>query len=141
MPARLWSRVVGTYTGPIRASTERGSFEGLMAMETRLDLSGWSDAPDVVFRMDKGYSTAFTPYGEWNGTFTNIPSQRYGSQGQVIASTHAPNQLLLVLRRNRTATRAGSWMILTFRANGSADVDWIGRSGWRGTGELGRVSQ
>ena len=29
MSARAWSRVVGTYTGPIRASTERGGFEGI----------------------------------------------------------------------------------------------------------------
>ena len=50
-------------------------------METRLDLSGWSDDPGVVFRMDKGYSTSWTEYGEWKGTFTNIPDKRYGSQG------------------------------------------------------------
>jgi hypothetical protein len=135
MSARAWSRVIGTYTGPIHASTERGGFEGLMSTETRLDLSGWSDAPEIVFQVDKGYSTAWTPYGEWHGTYTNIPERQYGSQGGVLASTHAPNQLLLMLRRNRSATQ-GSWLILTFRANGKADVDWIGRSGWRGGGEL-----
>ena len=140
MSGRVWSRVTGTYLGPIHASTERGSYEGLMSMDTRLDLSGWSDAPDVVFRMDKGYTTSWTKYGEWHGTFTNIPDRRYGSQGGVIASTHAPDQLLLMLHRDRTATRSGSWMILTFRANGSVDVDWIGRSGWRGAGELWRAS-
>ncbi len=140
MPARVWSQVAGTYLGPIHASTERGSFEGLTSIETRLDLSGWSDSPEVVIRIDRGYSTSWTEYGEWHGTFTNIPAKRYGSQGQVIASTHAPNQLLLILHRNRTATHAGNWMILTFHENGHADVDWIGRSGWRGSGELWRAT-
>jgi hypothetical protein len=138
MRAGVWSRLIGTYTGPIHESTERWGHEGLAAMETRLDISGWSDAPEVVFKVDKGYSTSWTEYGEWQGTFTNIPSKRYGSQGEVIASTHAPNQMLLVLRRKSTATRAGSWVILTFRVNGNVEVDWIGRSGWRGQGELWR---
>jgi hypothetical protein len=136
---RTWSRIVGTYTGPIHASTERFGFEGLSAMETRLDLSGWADAPAVIFRMDKGYSTSWTMYGERNGTYTNIHDQRYGSQGTVVASSHAPNQLLLVLRRDTTANHKGTWLILTFLADGSVDVDYIGHSGWRGSGELSRV--
>jgi len=136
---RTWSRVVGTYTGPIRSSTIRFGYEGLSAMETRLDLSGWADAPAVVFQMDKGYSTAWTEYGERKGTFTNIPDKRYGSQGTVVASSHFPNQLLLVLRRDTTANRKPMWLILTFLANGNVDVDYIGRSGWRGAGELTRV--
>ena len=139
MSARVWSRVIGTYAGPTHASTGRGGFHGLMSIETRLDLSGWSDAPKVVLRVDRGYSSAWAEYAEWQGTYTNIPSKRYGAQGEVFASTHAPNQALLVLRRNNTLTRAGSWLILTFRANGDADVDWIGRSGWRGSGELWRA--
>jgi hypothetical protein len=140
MSPRAWSQVVGTYLGPIHASTERGSFEGLTAIETRLDISGPPDSPDVIVRLDRGYSTSWTAYGEWHGTFTNITERRYGSQGAVIASTHAPNQMLLKLRRNRTTSPAGAWMILTFLGNGRVDVDWIGRSGWRGTGELWRDS-
>ncbi len=140
MSSRAWSHAVGTYIGPIHASTQRGGFDALAAMETRLDLSGWSDSPEVLFQMDKGYSTSWTEYGEWRGTFTNIPYRRYGAQGEVTATTHAPNQMLLVLRRNRTASREGVWLILTFHENGSADVDWVGRSGWRGQGELSRAT-
>ena len=139
MSNRAWAHVVGTYTGPIHASTVRMGFEGLSAMETRLDLSGWPDAPAVVFQMDKAYSTAWTEYGERKGTFTNIPDKRYGSQGTVVASTHAPNQMLLVIRRDTTASRHGSWLILTFLDNGDVDVDYIGHSGWRGQGELTRI--
>lgn len=139
MSGRVWAQVKGTYTGPIRASTERYGFEDLSAAETRLDLSGWADAPNAVFRMDRGYSTAWTEYGEWKGTFTNIPARRYGTQGTVIATTHAPNQMLLILRRNGVSPLKGNWMILTFRGNGTIDVDWIGHSGWRGEGELSRV--
>jgi hypothetical protein len=127
MSAAAWSRVCWTYSGPIRASTQRNGIEGLSQTDTRLELSGPVDAPGVVFRMDRGFSTGWTPYGEWKGNFTNIPSMRYGSQGTVDASTHAPNQLLLVLRRDSSASREGSWMILTFRPNGNVDVDWIGR--------------
>jgi hypothetical protein len=139
IPARNWSRIVGTYTGPIHASTQRFGYEGLSSMETRLDLSGWADAPAVVFQMDKGYSTSWTEYGERKGTYTNIPDKRYGSQGIVIASSHAPDQVLLVLRRDTTAIHKGTWLILTFLTNGNVDVDYVGRSGWRGAGELTRV--
>lgn len=139
MSARTWARVAGSYTGPIHASTVRAGYEGLSAMETRLDLSGWANAPAVIFQMDKGYSTSWTEYGERKGVFTNIPSKRYGSQGTVVASTHAPNQMLLVLRRDTTASHHGTWLILTFLASGEVDVDYIGRSGWRGEGELWRA--
>jgi hypothetical protein len=139
MPARAWSRVVGTYTGPVRATTIRFGFEGQSSIDARLDLSGWADDPEAVFRIDKTYSSPWTMYGETEGTFTNIPAKRYGSQGTVVASTHFPNQMLLVIRKDVTATRAGSWLILTFLGDGRVDVDWIGRSGWRGSGELWRV--
>jgi hypothetical protein len=136
---RTFARIAGTYTGPIHASTIRFGYEGLSSMETRLDLSGWADAPGVVFQVDKGYSTGWTEYGERKGTFTNIPDKRYGSQGTLVASTHAPNQLLLALRRDTTLSHRNAWLILTFLRNGDVDVDYIGRSGWRGQGELSRV--
>lgn len=139
MSAQVWSQVRGTYAGPIREVTERYGFEASAAMETRLDVSGWADAPGVVFRIDKGYSTDWSEYGEWRGTFTNIPDKRYGTQGAAYPSTHAPNQMLLELRRNGVHIGKGSWVILTFRGNGNVDVDWIGRAGWRGEGELWRV--
>lgn len=139
MSARTWAHVVGTYTGPIRASTVRAGYDALSSMDTRLDLSGWPDAPGVIFQMDKGYSTAWTEYGERKGIFTNIPDRRYGSQGTVVASTHAPNQLLLIIRRDTTLSHRNTWLILTFLDDGNVDVDYIGRSGWRGSGELSRV--
>jgi len=139
MTERAWSRVTGTYTGPVRSVTLRGGFEGESTMETRLDLSGWPDAPEAVLRVDTGFSTAWAMYGERRGTYTNIPSQRYGSQGTLYASTHAPNQLLLQLRRYGASTGTGNSMILTFLGKGKVEVDMIGHSGWRGDGELWRV--
>jgi hypothetical protein len=138
--AREWQRMTGSFTGPIRAARDRSGYEALTAIEIRLDLSGWADSPAAVVRMSRGYTTAWTEYGEWVGNFTNVPSQVYGSQGDVVASTHAPNQLLLILHRRNAASKAGAWMILSFRPDGeSVDVDWVGRSGWRGTGELTRT--
>ena len=136
MTEQAWSRVKGTYTGPIRSTTLRGGFEGESAMEVRVDLSGWADAPEVVLRTDTGFSTAWAMYGERKGTFTNIPSKRYGSQGPAYPSTHAPNQLLLQWRRWGVSANTGGWMIMTFRGNGVIDVDMLGHSGWRGDGEL-----
>ena len=139
MSPQAWAQVRGAYTGPIRASTIRFGFEGLSQMETRLDLSGSADAPGVVFHMIRGYSTSWTAYGEREGIYTNIRAKRYGSQGTAEASTHAPNQMLITLRRDATLTHRGTWLILTFLSNGRIDVDWIGHSGWRGSGELWRV--
>lgn len=138
MTERAWARVAGTYGGPIHSSTQRNNFEGLSVHNVRLDLSGSSYAPEVLLQDDNDYASAWTPYGERRGTFTNIPVKRYGSQGSVAASTHAPNQLLLKVRRNGLSTQ-GIWLILTFEANGSASVDFVGRNGWRGEGDLVRV--
>jgi len=140
MTQQAWSHVVGTYMGPMRMAAQRGGFEGASSTEMRLDLSGWVDAPEVVLRTDKGFSTAWAMYGERKGTYTNIPSKRYGSQGMVYASTHAPNQMLLRMRRFGVSANTGYWMILTFRGNGTVDVEGIGYSGWRGDGELWRVA-
>jgi hypothetical protein len=109
-------------------------------MELRLDLSGVATAPGVTMRIDNGFATAWRPYAERKGTFTNIPAKRYGSQGWVEASTHTPNQLLLHFRRFGGALSPnGAWMILTFRGDGNVDVDFIGHNGYRGDGELTRV--
>jgi hypothetical protein len=139
MSDRAWSQVRGTYTGPIRSATQRAGFEAASSMETRLDLSGSADAPGVVLKIDNGFSTAWALYGERRGTYTNIPSQWYGGQGTVYATTHAPNQLLIKTRRYGFSSGTGYWMILTFTGNGVIDVDLIGHSGWRGDGELWRV--
>jgi hypothetical protein len=139
MSQRTWSRVTGTYTGPVRSASQRGGFEGYSAMETRLDLSGWVDDPQVQLRIDNGFSTAWALYGERKGLYTNIPSKRYGAQGTLYVSTHAPNQLLLKTRRFGASAGTGIWFILTFQPSGTVDVDLIGHSGWRGDGELWRV--
>jgi len=135
-----WAQVRGTYTGPVRSVTQRFGFEGQSAMEVRLDLSGWAGAPGVVLRMENGYSTAWAMYGERKGTYTNIPSKRYGTQGYVYATTHYPNVLVVKLRRYGLSATTGTWLILRFEGNGVADVDLIGHSGWRGDGELWRVT-
>ena len=108
-------------------------------METRLDLSGWADEPEVILQEENAFTTSWVYYGERQGTYTNIPSKWYGAQGRVYASTHAPNQLLLKLRRYGFSAGTGSWMILTFHGKDTIDVDLIGHSGWRGDGELWRV--
>jgi hypothetical protein len=108
-------------------------------METRLELSGWAGDPRVLLKFDSGFSTAWALYGERTGVYTNIPSRRYGSQGMIYASTHAPDQLLLKLRRFGVSANVGSFMILTFRADGTINVDFVGHSGWRGDGELWRA--
>jgi hypothetical protein len=139
MSQRDWALARGTYTGPVRSTTQRFGVEGQSATEMRLDLSGWADQPGIKARMDAGYSTAWSMYGERKGVYTNIPAQRYGSQGTVYPSTHAPNILLLKFRRYGASGNTGTWMILTFRGNGAIDVDLIGHSGWRGDGELWRI--
>ena len=123
----------------MRATSQRGGFEGETAIETRLDLSGWSDSPEVTLRIDNGFSTAWAIYGERRGTYSNVPSKWYGAQGRVYASTHAPNQMLIKLRRYGFSAGTGSWMILTFEGNGTINVNLIGHAGWRGDGELWRV--
>ena len=139
MSRQAWSRAIGTYTGPIRSSTQRGGFEGYSSMDVRLDLSGGVDSPEVQLKIDNGFSTAWAYYGERKGFYTDIPSKRYGAQGTVFASTHAPNQLLLQTRRYGASSGTGVWMILTFQPGGIIDVDTIGHSGWRGDGELWRA--
>jgi hypothetical protein len=59
MSDRAYAGVVGTYTGPVRATTIRGGFEGESTSEIRLDLSGWADHPLVLLKMDTGFSTAW----------------------------------------------------------------------------------
>jgi hypothetical protein len=140
MDARGWSHATGAFTGPIRGTTERYGFEGLSEMEVRLDLTGPVDDPGAVLKIDHEYSTSWTTYAEKRRTFTNVPSRRYGSQGTMQVTTHAPNQVLLSVRRDGALQRHPDWMVLTFRNDGAVDVDWIGHSGWRGDGELWRMT-
>lgn len=139
MSPAAWGRVVGTYMGPVRVTTQRGGFEGENTVEMRLDLSGWADAPEATMKMDSGFSTAWAMYGERKGLYSNVPAKRYGSQGELFVSTHAPNQMLIEMRRFGISPNIRAWLILTFEDNGNVSVDWIGHSGWRGDGELWRV--
>jgi hypothetical protein len=139
MSAGVFDSAAGTYTGPVRATSLRGGFEGESATDVRLDLGGSVDAPEVTVTMDRGFSTAWAMYGERKGRYTNIRSKRYGAQGKVFVSTHAPNQMLLELRKFGASANIGVWMILTFQPGGAVDVEWIGHSGWQGDGELWRT--
>jgi hypothetical protein len=139
MSDRAWAQVRGSYTGPIRSTTQRTGFEAASSMEVRLDLSGYADDPGVFLKIENGYSTAWALYGQRKGAYTNIPSKWYGGQGTIYASTHAPNQLLIKTRRYGLSAGTGNWFILTFRPRGVIDVELIGHSGWRGDGELWRV--
>jgi len=139
MSDAAWSHVTGIYLGAVRASSQRFGYEGLTSMDLRLELSGRADQPGVLMRVENGFSTAWEQYGERKGTYTNIPSKRYGSQGWIEATTHAPNQLLLHYRRyGGVLSPTGAWMILTFRPDGNVPVDYIGHSGYRGDGEFYR---
>jgi len=139
MTASAWARIRGTYTGPIHASTDRFGVHALAQMETRLDINGSAYDPAVTLQIDKGYSTSWTAYGEHKGTYTNVPYRRYGSQGTIVASSHYPNQMLVTVRRVSTLNHKPSWLVLTFLPSGSIDVDYLGLSGWRGSGELWRI--
>jgi hypothetical protein len=91
---------------------------------------------------DKGFSTAWAMYGERRGTYSNVPSKRYGSQGVVYATTHAPNQVMIEMRRFGLFSfrTSGPFMILTFRPEtGHLGVEWVDHAGWRGEGELWRL--
>jgi len=138
MGPRTWEHYVGTYTGPIHADSMRFGYEGLSTRSIQITLSGRTDYPLVTLKEVNDTSSAFDEYVERKATYTNNPVQRYGAQGWVLASTHAPNQLLVRFRRYGIAVSALR-MIMTFNADGSADVDFFGHSGWRGTGELWRV--
>jgi len=140
MTQRAWSRAEGSYVGPLRSTSLRGGFEGQSVIETRIDLSGWVDNPAVTMQTNNGFSTAWAMYGERKGLYTNVPAKRYGSQGTIYASTHAPDQLLLILRRFGASAGTTDWLIITFHGD-NAYVDVIGHSGWRGEGELWKIPQ
>lgn len=139
MSAQAWSRVVGSYNGPVRLTTQRWGFEAQKSIETRVDIAGPVSDPEIFLRMDSGFSTEWSVYGEHRGIYTNIQSKLYGSQGTVAAATHAPNQLLLTIHRDGASPEKCSWLILTFRGRGVVDAEMIGHSGWRGDGEFWRI--
>lgn len=139
MSETAWAGVRGVYAGPVRAATQRFGFEGVQSMDFRLELSGYASDPGILMRVHTGYITAWTMYGEWKGTYTNLPSRRYGTQGWVEASTHAPDQLLIRPIANGIIGPREYWMILTFHPHGVASIDFIGHNGYRGEGELWRV--
>jgi hypothetical protein len=134
-----WQRVTGLYAGPIRAATTRFGYEALSVRELRMEISGTAEEPLVFLKMQTSHAGAWTAYSEKTETFTNISERRYGTQGYVFASSHAPDQLLLRLRANGVSWNVRPRMILTFRGRSCIDVDWIAESGWRGEGTLQRL--
>ena len=139
MTPEAWAQVTGVYSGPIRATTKRFGTEGIRVFETRLELFGSPESPDVFIKIRTTHSGAWTAYSEKTETFTNIPERRYGTQGYVFASSHAPDQLLLRLRPNGVSLDVRPTMILTFRGRGYVDVQWLASNGWHGEGSLHRV--
>lgn len=139
MTPEQWSRVVGVYIGPVRATTIRFGDEGVTVLQTRIEISGRPEAPEIFLKVQTSFSGAWIPYSEKLETFTNIPERRYGTQGYIFASSHDPNQILLRLRPNGIPLGVRPRLILSFHAHGCADVEYLGPSGWRGEGTLHRV--
>lgn len=135
----MFARVDGVYLGPVRVKTKRFGSEGIRLFEMRLEIAGSPHSPDVFIKLHTAYTGAWNVYGESREEFTNIPERRYGTQGYVVATSHAPNQLLLRPRPGPLSPHAGSFMIVTFSGPNRADVTWIGKSGWHGGGRLHRV--
>jgi len=136
---RMFARIAGVYTGPIRTTTKRFGTQGVRLFETRLEVYGSPESPDVFFKIQTAFTGAWNVYGENSEEFTNIPDRRYGTQGYIVATTHAPDQLRIKLRAGAFSPHVGSFLIVTFRGRDCADVRWIGRSGWHGEGSLHRM--
>jgi hypothetical protein len=139
MSEREWAGVTGTYTGPVRLVIRRFGNEGASVTESRIELSGDARNPRVFLKMLTGYSSAWAPYVERSETFTNIPERRYGTQGFVLASTHAPDQLMLHFHPGVLSSNSHAFWIITFRGRDCAEVTAVRRSGWHGEGTLHRV--
>jgi len=139
MSERAFARIAGVYLGPVRTTTKRFGTQGIRLFEMRLELYGNPESPDVFLKLHTAFTGAWEAYGENSEEFTNIPERRYGTQGFIVATTHAPNQIMLSPRTGALSPHLGSFMIVTFRGRNRADVTWIGRSGWHGGGTLHRV--
>lgn len=139
MTPQQWKPLTGIYSGTIRATTRRLGTEGVRVFEARLELSGNPESPDVFLKIRTTHSGAWTTYSEKTETFTNIRVRRYGTDGYVLASTHAPDQVLLRLQPNGLWLDVRPTMILTFHAPGWADVQWLASNGWHGEGSLRSV--
>ena len=135
---REWSRMIGTFSGPTRITTNRFGNEAVEILTMSLEISGDPLAPKIFLRMRTDHSGAWSFYNEHLASFTNILARRYSTQGYVTATTHAPNQLLIFIHRNDLTTDPGPFMIVTFRGRDCADVEYLGKSGWRGEGSLMR---
>lgn len=136
MTPRAWGAAAGTYIGPIRSTSRRFGSEGVSVAETRLEISGTADEPLIFMKMRVAFTSAGNMNGERTETFTNIDQRRYGVRGRLFASSHAPDQLLLQLKPQPLSPTAGSFMILTFRGHGHADVDFVEHAFRHGEGTL-----
>jgi len=138
MTPRDWAAVTGTYIGPIRSTSRRFGTEGVAVAETRLEISGTADEPLIFMKMRVAFTSAWNQNGERAETFTNIDERRYGVRGRIVASSREPNQLFLQLEPQPLAPTFGSFMIVTFREDGRANVDFVEHAFRRGEGILQR---
>lgn len=138
MSPRAWANATGIYIGPIRSTSRRFGTEGVAVAETRLEISGTAQEPLIFLKMRVAFTSAGIQNGERTETFTNIDQRRYGVRERVIASSHEPDQLYLQLKAQPLAPTFGSFMIVTFRADGGADVDFVEHAFRRGEGTLQR---
>jgi len=90
-------------------------------------------------KMQTGYTSEWAPYGERTEAFTNIPERSYGTQGGFLASTHAPDQLLLRFRSGPLSSNAHVFWIIEFHGRDCAEVTAISPWGRHGEGTLHRV--
>jgi hypothetical protein len=137
-----WSRIAGIYTGPLRAdvNTFVGT-RGVSVSDARLEIYGTAQHPEVFFKWNTEFSTALFPIEGRIESYTNIPERRYGVKGRARPSTHAPNEMLIKLHPNILSPTSFTYLILRFRGDGAADVDYLGHFGWRGIGTLHRQTR
>ncbi len=134
-----WARIEGVYTGPLRANVDTfWGTKGVSASDSRLEVYGAPEAPLVFFKWNTAYSSALVSIDTRTESYTNIPQRQYGVKGRLRPSSHAPNELLVKLHPNVLSPTSFTYLIIRFRGDGCADVDYLGHFGWRGIGRLHR---
>ena len=136
---RDWQRIKGIYTGPLRARTDTfWGTEGVGVSDSRLEIYGPPEAPLVFFKWNTVFTSALIPTDTRSESYTNIPERRYGVKGRLLASSHAPGEVLLELHPNVFSPTSFTYLIIRFHGRGCADMDYLGHFGWRGIGRLYR---
>jgi len=131
-----WHRLVGVYKGYTSSCSRAFGNNGVTEDEIILEISGGAENPLVYMIKQSSASSAWNASVSYTEKFTNIPQRVYGGAKQVLVSSHAPNELLISLKPELFSPNRGTAMILTFREDGSVDVEYIGHYGRRGIGRL-----